>query len=202
MYGLSLYSGPAVEPVSLTEAKAHLRVTATDEDTLISSLIVAARQWVEEQTYRALVSQTWDLQLDKFPSGDEPIRLPRAPLQSVTSITYTDTAGASQTLSATLYVVSATRQPGVIRPAYGQVWPEAQDKPDAVTVRFVAGYGAAAAVPELLKSAIKLLVAQMFEQREPTVVGTATSEVPLSVSRILQLYDLGDDLTEYGAVGR
>lgn len=197
-YGLKLYTAPAQEPVSLTEAKLHLRVTFTDEDTLISSLIAAARQWIEEQTYRQLVTATWDLVLDEFPSGGGPIRIPRAPLQSVTSITYTDTAGAAQTLSSSLYAVSATRQPGLIRPAYGQVWPEAQDKPDAVTVRFVAGYGVANEVPDLLKAGVKLLIGQWYEFREP-VIPASVSEVPLTVQRIVQSYDLGDELLEYGA---
>jgi len=198
-YGLSQYAAPATEPVSTAEAKTHLRVTYTEDDALIAALITAARQWVEEQTYRALVSQTWDLTLDEFPTGDDPIRIPRAPLVSVTSITYTDTAGASQTLAAANYVVSATRQPGLIRPAYNCEWPEAQDKPDAVTVRFVAGYGAAAAVPETLKAAIKLLVGQLYEHRE-AAAPVAIHEVPLGVQRILQLYDLGDELLEYGQV--
>jgi len=198
MYGLSLYAAPGTEPVSLAEAKAHLRVTHTDEDSLIAELIAAARQWFEEQTYRALVTQTWDLKLDEFPRGEDPIRLPRAPLQSVTSITYTDTVGATQTLAAAAYVVSATRQPGVIRPAYGYVWPEAQDKPDAVTVRFVAGYGAAAAVPAQIKAAIKLLIGQLYEFREQ-LTERPTQEIPAGAQRIMQLYDLGDELLEYGA---
>jgi len=196
-YGLSLYSEPAIEPVSLAEAKAHLRVTYSDEDALIASQIVAARQWIEEQTYRQLITATWDLVLDEFPSGDKPIQVPRAPLQSVTSIEYTDTAGDAQTLDASRYVVTASRQPGLIRPAYGLVWPEALDAPDTVTVRFVAGYGTAGAVPELLRAAIKLLVAQLYEFREPVLTASA-NEVPLGVQRIVQMYDLGDELSEYG----
>lgn len=77
-YGLSLYSPPVQEPVTLAEAKTHLRVTYTDDDALIAELITAARQWFEEQTYRALVTQTWDLKLDELPRGDDPIRVPRA----------------------------------------------------------------------------------------------------------------------------
>lgn len=196
-YGLSLYSGPVTEPVSLAEAKAHLRVTFADDDGLIASLITAARQWIEEQTYRQLVTATWDLVLDGFPSGDKPIRVPRAPLQTVSAITYTDTAGDTQTLATSLYAVTATRQPALIRPAYGQVWPEALDAPDTVTVRFTAGYGTAAAVPDLLKAAVKLLVGQLYEFREP-VVTASVNEVPIGVQRILAIYDLGDELTVYG----
>lgn len=197
-YGLSLYAAPAIEPISLAEAKAHLRVTFTDEDAAIASMVTAARQWVEEQTYRQLVTATWDLVLDEFPTGDDKILIPRAPLQSVSAITYTDTAGDEQTLDLTSYIVTASRQPGVIRPAYGQVWPTALDVPDAVTVRFVAGYGNASQVPELLRAAIRLLVGQMYEFREP-VIPTSVHEVPFGVQHILQMYDLGDELSVYGS---
>lgn len=197
-YGLNCYAEPAVEPISLAEAKSHLRVTFADEDAAIAGMIVAARQWIEEQTYRQLVTATWDLVLDEFPSGDDKILVPRAPLQTVSAITYTDMAGDQQTLDPTLYVVSNSRQPGVIRPAYGQVWPTALDTPDAVTVRFVAGYGNAGQVPELLRAAIKLLVGQMYEIREPVVPQTM-HEVPLGLARILQMYDLGDELSVYGS---
>lgn len=196
-YGLELYTAPAAEPVSLTEAKLHLRVTSTDEDTLITSLISAARQWIEEQTYRQLVTATWDLVLDDFPSGRDPIRIPRAPLRTVTSISYKDGNGETQTVSTAVYAVSATRQPGEIRLKYGQVWPTAQDTPDAVTVRFNAGYGDADDVPDLLKAAVKLLVGQWYEYREP-VLTASVNEVPLTVQRIVQTYDLGDELLEYG----
>lgn len=200
-YGLSLYTAPATEPVSVTEAKAHLRVTYTDEDSLIADLIVAARRWFEEQTYRALVSQTWDLKLDEFPTGDDPIRVPRAPMVSVTSITYVDGDGVTQTWSSSQYVVSATRQPGLIRPAYGYEWPaDVRDQPDAINVRFVAGYGAAADVPGPIKAAIKLLIGQLYEFREQ-LTERPTQEIPAGAQRIMQLYDLGDELLEYGAVG-
>lgn len=197
-YGLSLYSAPVTEPVSLAEAKTHLRVTYTDDDALIAELITAARQWFEEQTYRALVTQTWDLKLDKFPRGEDPIRVPRAPLVSVTSITYVDGAGVSQTLATNRYAVSATRQPGLIRPAYGLIWPDARSQPDAVTVRFVAGYGNAAAVPAQIKAGIKLILGQLYEFREE-LTERSTQQLPLGAQRIMQLYDLGDELLEYGS---
>jgi len=197
-YGLKQYTAPASEPVSLQEAKAHLRVTYSDDDGLIAEQLSAARQRFEEETYRSVVTQTWDLTLDEFPDRDAPLRLPRAPLQSVTSITYVDTAGVLQTLSATRYSVSATRQPGLIRPAYGYVWPEARRQPDAVTVRFVAGYGAAAAVPALIRAAIKLIVGQLYEFREQ-LTERSTQELPQGAQRIIQLYDLGDELLEYGS---
>lgn len=201
MYGLSIVTPPAEEPITLAEAKAHLRVTFDDDNSYITDLIIAARQWFEEQTYQQVITATWDLLLDEFPTGDDPIRIPRAPLASVTSVSYTDTAGDPQTWSSDDYKVSATRQPGIIRPAYGEVYPIARAEADSVTVRFVAGYGAASAVPDLIKAAIKLIVGQMYEFREELISGTIINQLPTGAQRIIAMYDLGDELLEYGAVG-
>src|SRR5690554_6904374 len=122
---------PAEEPVTLVEAKTHLRVDATDEDALISSLIASAREHVEAFQLRALVTQTWRLSLDRFPRG-RVIRLPRPPLQSVTSITYTDPGGAQQTLSNTLYDVDTDSEPGRIVLKDDADWPDTADVPRAV----------------------------------------------------------------------
>lgn len=97
---LFLVMAPSIEPVSLAEAKAHLRVEVNDENSLIQTLITAARQYVETATRRALLQQTWDDKLDAFPCGA--IVLPLSPVTSVTSITYLDTAGVSQTWSSSL----------------------------------------------------------------------------------------------------
>jgi len=200
-YGLDLVTAPAEEPLTVAEAKEHLRVTFDDDDTLIDSLITAARKWLEEETYRQLVTATWDLVLDRFPSGQQPIRIPRAPLASVTSITYTDIAGDSQTLTVSEdYVVSATREPGIIRPAYAQTWPTARDAPDVVTVRFVAGYGDADDVPEPIVACLKLLIGQMYEFREE-LAERALHRLPNGAQRLIELYSLGDELMEYGAAG-
>jgi uncharacterized phiE125 gp8 family phage protein len=149
---LTLLTPPAVEPVSLSEAKAHCRVDIADDDDLITSLIVAARQVCETRIKRAFVKQTWELILDEFPSqrrfnGSNPgrawepeIRLPLPPLVSVASITYLDADGVTQTLvEGTDYQVLAGT-PGRIVPAYGTTWPTARCQPGSVTIRFVAGY--------------------------------------------------------------
>jgi len=200
-FGLNLITAPACEPLTLTDAKDHLRVTYSDEDLLIESLITAARIEFEALTYRQLITATYDLVLDGFPRNDLPIRIPRAPLQSVTSITYTDPAGDAQTLDSANYIVSATRLPGIIRPAYGCTWPTARTEPDAVTVRFLAGHGEDPDdVESLAKAAIRLLIGQYYEFREE-VIDRSVYQLPKGAARIIQLYDLGDELLEYGAVG-
>lgn len=181
-YGLSLVSAPAAEPLTATEVKAHCRVEITDDDTLIESQITAARQLVEKFLRRRLVTQTWDLFLDRFPSE---IRVPYPPLVSVSSISYVDTSGSTQTLSSTLYTVDAYREPGRIRPAYGQTWPATRCHVNDVTVRYVAGFGAASAVPKAIKQAMLLILEHWYENRGQVVVGSIVNEVPIGAEDLL-----------------
>lgn len=138
--GLVLVTAPAAEPVTTAQAKAHCRVTHSDDDTRFDALIVSAREWAQGFAGRAFISQTWDWTADAFP---DVIELPLAPLVSVTSITYVDSAGVSQTLSSGAYQIDTKSVVPRIAPAYGYSWPGTRDQYNAVTVRFVAGYGAA-----------------------------------------------------------
>ena len=172
----TIQTAPTVEPVSLEELKAHLRVDIDDDDALITSIGKAARQQAEVYTGRAFCTQTWDLFLDSWPTV---IYLPYPPLSSVTSITYTDTAGDSQTVSTSVYTVDTDSEPGRIYLAYGQTWPTTRGIRHAITVRYVCGYGAAAAVPENVKHAIKIMAADMYENREEVVTGTTVNRIPI-----------------------
>lgn len=154
---LSLVTAPTAEPVALADVKLHLRVDATAENDLIAGLNTSARDYVESFTRRAIPRQTWDYKLGAFPAGDE-FYLPKAPCISVTSITYLDTDGASQTLATTVYDTDLPTGPmaraGRIYLKYNQVWPQTRDIPNAVTVRFVAGYaGTALTLASLTQSA-------------------------------------------------
>lgn len=132
---------PSVEPITLTEAKAHLRVDIDDGDALISSHIRVARRHVESVTNRQLCAATAQLVLDEFPSGEnEEITLPRYPAHRITSLQYVDTSGATQTLAATEYELDKLSEPCRLRPAYGKSWPSARDKMAAVLVNFECGY--------------------------------------------------------------
>ena len=186
MSALALITAPTAEPVTLTEAKAHLRVTAADDDTLITSLIVAARHWAEGFTGRALITQTWDLYLDAFPEWE--LTLPKPLLQSITSIAYTDTNGASQTLATDQYLVDSKSEPGRITPAYGLVWPSTRWQTNAVKVRLVAGYADAAAVPGPVKSACLLMLGELYARRESAIVGAPIASVPVSAEYLLWPY--------------
>lgn len=167
--------------------------TNTTADPELVSWITAARQTVEVFTHRAFCTQTWDLKFDDFPPGYETaIWLPKPPLVSVASVTYIDTDGDSQTWSSALYAVDAPAGPwarmGRITPVYGESYPTARAIENAVTVRFVAGYGAAASVPAPIKSAMKLLIGSWFVNREAVNVGNITSELPLAVNALLWPY--------------
>jgi uncharacterized phiE125 gp8 family phage protein len=181
----AIITAPGTEPITLDEAKAHLRVDLEAEDTLIEALITAAREQAEAYLKRALVTQTWELYLDEFP---EQIDVPFPPLQSVTSIVYVDDDGVDQTLDTSTYTVDAKAQPGRIVPAYDESWPSTRAVPNAVTVQFVAGYGAASAVPLSIKQAMLLMIGDMYENRESFVIGQSVNELPLTSERLLWPY--------------
>lgn len=183
---LTLESAPASEPVTRSDAKDHLRVDHTTEDTYIDALITAARQHVENVTNRALISQTWKLYLDRFPIE---ISLPRAPIQSVNSIEYVDSDGVTQTLSSSIYTVDTDSEPGLIYKAYYQTWPSIRDVEKAITITYVAGYGDSGSdVPGPIIQAIKLLVSHMYENREPVNIGSSVSEIPMAIDALLAPY--------------
>jgi len=177
-YGLTEATAPASEPVTKAEAKLFARIDITDDDDLVDALIEAARREVESFTRRSLINTTWDMTLDCFPAT---ILLPRSPLSSVTSISYVDTSGTTQTLTSTLYRVDTASLPGRITNAYGQTWPATQAVTNAVTVKFVAGYGAtAASVPEPMKLAIKIMINDWYEHRE------SQSEIKLYMNKAIE----------------
>lgn len=161
---LRLITPPATEPVTLAEAKAHLRVTESAEDALITAMITAARERCEHVLCRALIHQTWELTLDAFP---EAIRLDYPPLSSVTSVQYVDPDGNLQNWSSLEYYVDKAAEPGYVVPGYGSEWPAIRDQANAVIVRYVAGYGAAAsAVPQAIRNWLLLAVGTLYETRE------------------------------------
>jgi uncharacterized phiE125 gp8 family phage protein len=157
-----LITPPGEEPVTLQEAREHLRLES-GEDQYLTDLITAARRHCESFQGRAYVTQTWELYLNAFPGGC--IKVPLPPLQEITFIKYKDSAGNLQTLDPSQYVVDAFSEPGLICRAYGKSWPGTYPETHAVQIRFTAGYGAAADVPQEIKHAILLKVADLYEHR-------------------------------------
>jgi len=256
---LTLVTGPSYMPVTLAEVKVHLRITDTDNDEYLQSLILMATLSVEEFLKRRLITQTWQLHLDRWPDGNE-IVLPIGPLASVTHVKYTDTAESQSTLSSANYSVK-TAGTGRIILDYSEAWPtDALWPADPIEVQFVVGYGAHTpqaitgatnatpivltavghgystanrvkvvdvggntnadgqwtiekvgadtfkllgsagaaeytsggtvtllSVPEAIRQAMLLQISGAYEVREPIVIGTITSEVPM-IWRLLNPY--------------
>ena len=188
---LKLISEPGAEPLSLSEAKLHLRVEHSVDDDLITALIKAAREQAEHLTGRALITQTWARVLDAFPAAEIELGMP--PVQSIASITYVDAAGDTQTLDADDYSLDTTTPPGWVLPsATLSTWPSTLDTANAVTVTFVAGYGATgASVPEAIRTWMKLQLGTMYKHRESIVAGVSVTELPGAFTdRLLDRYRL------------
>lgn len=157
---------PAAYPVSLADIKRQCRVDHNDDDADLQDYLDTAIEQLDGYggiLGRALINQTWRLDISGF---RDVMRLPLEPLSSVTGITYYDGDNASQTLSTDVYGVYTDARGPYVALKYGQSWPTTYARADAVSITFVAGYGAAASnVPARLKSAIKLHAADLYDGR-------------------------------------
>lgn len=174
------------EPITLAEAKAHLRVTWSKEDALIEALITAARQEAEHQLRRTLLETTWKLVLDAFPAC-ACIRLHNPKINAVEFVKYYDTAGVLQTLATSVYLLDGDSEPGRLCLAPSQSWPSTQDRVGAVQVQYTAGWASADDVPQVIKAWIKLRLGTLFEHREQIAAGVSIAEIPF-VSGLLDPY--------------
>ena len=186
---LTTLTEPVNEPVSLVEAKAYLRVDNTDEDTLIATLITAARQWVESYLDRALILRQLVLRLDTFPVE---IELPQPPLSTfgtttAVSVTYTLETGTTATLSSSEYRIDRTSTPGVLRQNYSGSWPGHLNDYNSIAVTYWAGYGSDEGdIPPAIKNAILLMVGHLFETRSAVVTGTISKPIEYALESLLK----------------
>lgn len=188
---LSRQTAPAVEPVTLAEAKSHLRVDTSDDDTYIGTLIKAAREWVEEYLDRSLVHTQWVVRFDRFPyNGTDDLELPRPPVvasgtATTVSLTYTLESGGTATLSTASYRVDRNATPGAIKTLYGGSWPSHLDDDNSVAVTYWAGYGTAGSdVPQGIRNAMLMYVHEMYEKR-------GNAEPPAAAKMLLDAYRWG-----------
>lgn len=176
-------SAPSVEPVTTTNQKDWMRVDSSDEDALIGNLAAASRAFVEMSTSRQMITATWQYTITDFPTGD--LVLPISPLQSVSSITYVDNAGDTQTWSSSLYTVDTDSDVGRVRPIYNEDYPSSRGYTDDVIITFISGYGDASSdVPDTALTAIKLLASNWFENRESNAP-IALNEVPMALQTLI-----------------
>ena len=159
--GLKVITPPAVEPVSLAEAKLHLRVETDDEDALIASLISAARGQCEHLLERGVALQTVTLSIDEFPADG--IRLPMSPVVQIDSVEYVDADGVTQTMAPGDYYLDDSQSPNWLLPAYGDTWPSARVEANAVRVTYQVGFETC---PAEIKAWLLLKVGSLYQHRE------------------------------------
>lgn len=194
-----------VEPITLAQAKAHLRLTGTtSQDALIEAWVAAARSHFEEQSGRASVNGVWEYGLDGTPL-QRAIELPRPPMWNDVTVTYDDAAGAEQTFDAASYrvlpsfvvsagspsdtpVIDAYCPCGRIELVSGATWPTTSGLARSLRIRRTCGYGETAdAMPKLLQAVLFLLVGHFYAHREE-VTEAALHQLPLGVEALLRTF--------------
>lgn len=182
--GLRKTVAPTLQLVDLPTLKMHGRIDSDEEDLLLLEYIDAASDYAESYQERCWRLSTFQAVYDCFPC--ETFYLPLPPLVAVTSITYLDTSGVSQTLATSVYTVDAISEPGRVSLAYGQQWPTTLSQQGAVTITYTAGKSAVADVPARTRHAIRVLASHWFKVREPIVAGETVATVPYSVEEMLE----------------
>lgn len=189
---LVLSSPAASFPVTLEEAKAHLRLESSEEDSLVSILIQAATDWAEVFCNKKFITQTWTIKSDNIadliiPGPIPSIALPFGPIQSVSQFGYTDEDGAAQTLTENSdFLVYADGVPPRLIPTPGKSWPDtATEEFETVQIEIIAGFGAASAVPAGIKQAILIMLAHYFEHRQEFLVGANLTKIPIAAEWLL-----------------
>jgi uncharacterized phiE125 gp8 family phage protein len=180
-----LLSGPAVEPWSVAEAKNFLRTENDDDDTVIASLIAAARSHVEAMTRCALIAQTWRFVLDQWPK-DGRIKPGRGPLRTLTAARTYDSAGSATTIDAGTFIVD--KASGVIASSEWAL-PAPGRATAGIELDVEIGFGSAATdVPDVLRHAVRTLVAHWYENRGLIAIGQSVAMMPASVSAMIASY--------------
>ncbi len=193
---IKIIDAPETEPITLEEAKNHLRVSSDDENTLITSIIKVAREIAENFTHRALASQTLEYIIDDFP--EKVITLPMPPVESIESIKYKNSEGVEATWDDSKYIFLDS-EPAKIVPAYGEYFPSFTPYPiGAVKIRYKAGYEVESddpniIIPEAIKQALLLLIGHYFENREILLErGHIPKTIPFSAEALLYSYKIWD----------
>ena len=188
---LTRQTAPAVEPVTLSEAKAHLRVDTDTDDTYITGLIRAAREWVEEYLDRTLVHTQWVMRFDRFPpDGTHDVELPRPPMvasgtATTVTLSYTLEDGTTATYGTASFRVDRASTPGAVKTNYAGTWPPHRQDDNAISVTWWGGYGPSGSdVPQGVKNAMLLYIHELYEKR-------GNAEPPAAAKALLDAYRWG-----------
>lgn len=192
-------ASPLVLPLTLAEAKSHLRVDVADDDEVILDMIRAAADMFQDQTWSSMYVQTWELILPCFPGDPEftrcpcywaprkdTIRLPRPPVASVVSVTYIDAGGDQVVIDPGQYALVSAEDGAWLMPSAGAAWPSAMvDAPEPVVIEYLAGYnGTTIPFPAQARQAVRMLIAHWYENREAVVMGTISKEQEIAVAQL------------------
>lgn len=184
---LSRVTAPAVKPISVAEIKEHATIDDSDRDTVLDLYIDAAIAHVDALGVlgKAMITQTWD-QAQARPSG--PVRLAIPPAQSLVEVRYYDPADAEQTATLSHFRLIKGGDVAIVEPVPGKSWPTTAARPDAVTIRYVAGYGGAASdVPASVRVALLQLAAMMYDEGKPVVIGAPINALPIGFAELIAL---------------
>lgn len=185
--GLVLTAAPAVEPVTVDEAKAHLRVDHSDEDALLASLIATSRLHIEAALDIALITQSWSWKFDAWPHSSA-LELPLRPIKSVEAVRIAAQDGTLTELLPDQFVVDGGSLPSRIVATSG-AWPRPGVPALGIEIAFTAGFGISASdVPQPIRQAMLMLVAHWYEHREPVEIGAVATRIPDTVSALLIPY--------------
>lgn len=176
---------PASEPLVLADVKNHLKVDYSTDDALITSLIVAAREYAENYTNRKFITQTIEEKFNAFPDVRW-LNLSVPEVQSITSVLYLDADEVEQTFTSDDYVFTSHQWPAYILLKLNKSWPSVLNRRDVITVTYVVGYGAASDVPDAIKSAMLLIIGDLYEKRTDSV-----KKLPTAAQHLLSQYRVG-----------
>ena len=172
--------------LTTAEAKSHLRVDTTADDTLIDNLVKAARESAEVYTNRFFIDTTLTLKGDKWSDIEY---LFKSPVRSISSIKYYDSDNALQTLATSVYLLDNSHQPSRVTLDEGESFPNLASRANAIEVVYGVGYGNAASdVPEAIRQAVLLTVGHFYQNREDVVVGRIASQLPMAAKYLLDQY--------------
>ena len=196
---LTRQTGPVVEPVTLSEAKAHLRVDGNESDSEITAMISAAREWCEQYLDRTLIYTQWVMRFDRFPDeSTQDIELPRPPMvtagtATAMSLTFTYENGTTATYGTGSYRVDRNATPGAVKTLYGQTWPPHLQDDNAISVTWWAGYGSSGqSVPAAIRHAMLMLVGFWYENRSTVLVGSISKQLEFAVESLLSSQKWGN----------
>jgi uncharacterized phiE125 gp8 family phage protein len=182
MASYRLVTAPSTEPLTYSEVKAYLRLNGDSEEAFVTSLIVVARQYVESQIWRPLISQVQSMNFDKSELTTQVYNINKAPVISINSVTYYDLNNALQTLNASDWESDIYSNPARFRI---KTLPQIYDRMNALQVNFTCGYSNAASVPLPIKQAMLMLIGHYYENRQIVMTGTQVNEVPFAAETLL-----------------